>query len=327
MTDSSSPFVPGARPSNSSDDSTLRVREQHDAISIVRQLADRHVLRRYDGAAAAGSARLRLGRSGAVAARRTTASTRRRRARASFHDAFQFISRAPIRSSVASAMHLRRVHDVVDAALLVRLMRQLELARPVGDAVRHAGDARDVLVIVGAGAGDELGAAGRGRCRSDCSSARDHRRVVRRARRVDDHQIAQVEADAGRRRRGARRPARRSPCLVASKPSSIRNRRSNTARQRSATHGVWMPSDRLAAFDAVDVDRRVARARRHDRHRGACATRAPASAPRAPSCSSRAHAVDRADAEKRHAAVRRCGRAPSLRTSRRRDGRCRCGRR
>ena len=34
-------------------------------------------------------------------------------------------------------------------------MRELELARTVGDAVRHAGDARDVLVIVGAGARDE----------------------------------------------------------------------------------------------------------------------------------------------------------------------------
>ena len=36
-------------------------------------------------------------------------------------------------------------------------MRLLELARAVGDAVRHAGDARDVLVIVGARAGDQLG--------------------------------------------------------------------------------------------------------------------------------------------------------------------------
>ena len=38
----------------------------------------------------------------------------------------------------------------------IGLVRELELARPVGDAVRNAGNPRDVLVVVGAGAGDEL---------------------------------------------------------------------------------------------------------------------------------------------------------------------------
>src|SRR3954463_9552970 len=45
--------------------------------------------------------------------------------------------------------------DIVNRAVLIRLMREIELAGTVGNALRHAGNPRDVLVIVGAGASDE----------------------------------------------------------------------------------------------------------------------------------------------------------------------------
>ena len=51
----------------------------------------------------------------------------------------------------------------VDTAVFIRLMRQVQFAGTVGDAVRHAGDARDVLLIVGARAGDERGLPARHR--------------------------------------------------------------------------------------------------------------------------------------------------------------------
>ena len=46
---------------------------------------------------------------------------------------------------------LYRRSKVFDRAALVRLVRLFERARAVGHAVRHAGDSRDVLVVVGAG--------------------------------------------------------------------------------------------------------------------------------------------------------------------------------
>ena len=49
----------------------------------------------------------------------------------------------------------------VDTAVFIGLMRHVQFARPVGHAVRHAGDARDVLLIVRARAGHERGLAGR----------------------------------------------------------------------------------------------------------------------------------------------------------------------
>src|SRR4029450_4245920 len=49
-----------------------------------------------------------------------------------------------------------RVDEIVDAAPLVRLMRESENARPIGHAVRDAGNPIDVLVVVGTRAGDEL---------------------------------------------------------------------------------------------------------------------------------------------------------------------------
>src|SRR5439155_5539181 len=44
---------------------------------------------------------------------------------------------------------LRRADEIVDSAPFVGLMRDLELARAVRDAVGHAGNPRDVFVIVG----------------------------------------------------------------------------------------------------------------------------------------------------------------------------------
>ena len=42
--------------------------------------------------------------------------------------------------------------------VLVGLMGEIENARSVRDAVRHAGDPREVLLVVGAGAGDQAAA-------------------------------------------------------------------------------------------------------------------------------------------------------------------------
>src|SRR4051794_22829807 len=64
---------------------------------------------------------------------------------------FMFFSLSPVLHQVErrQRQHLGRVDDVVDAAVLVGLMRQLESARAVRDAMGHIGDARHVLVIVG----------------------------------------------------------------------------------------------------------------------------------------------------------------------------------
>ena len=75
-------------------------------------------------------------------------------------------------------------------------MSQDELAGAVGDTVRHAGHARDVLVVVGAGAGDQGGVAAEDAA-DRASERRNDRRVVGRARGMDDQPIVQLEADVG----------------------------------------------------------------------------------------------------------------------------------
>ena len=154
---------------------------------------------------------------------------------------------------------LRGVHQVVDAALFVRLVREIEDARAVGDAVRDAGDASDVLLVVGARAGHETAAAAEHAVRA---RGRAPRRRASRPACAPGARPSGRAARSGSPACRARRPSSSSTisALVASKPSSSRKRRSNTARQGSATHGVWMPSHRLAAVDAVDVQRRVPRA-------------------------------------------------------------------
>ena len=55
---------------------------------------------------------------------------------------------------MASAHDLGGIHHVVDVDIFVRLMRQIENARAVGDAIVHAADAVDVLLVVSAGRDD-----------------------------------------------------------------------------------------------------------------------------------------------------------------------------
>ena len=90
------------------------------------------------------------------------------------------------------------------AQVLVGLMRQVEDAGAVGDAVRHTGDARDVLLIVGAGAGDQLAASPEHAVQRALERSHD-RRAVGRPHRMDDHQVAQLVAEA---------PARRAATIV-----------------------------------------------------------------------------------------------------------------
>ena len=137
--------------------------------------------------------------------------------------------------------------DVLDTAVFIRLMRHIQLARPIGDAVRHARDPRDVLLIVGARAGDQRGRAGR-------SPARSHRSGRRSPARLPACGSARRSTDPRSRtspRASATAPSATSAAIsarVRSRPSSSRNRRSNTTRQRSATHGLgtsstgWPPS-------------------------------------------------------------------------------------
>ncbi len=92
-------------------------------------------------------------------------------------------------------------------------------------------------------------------------------------------------------------------CLVASKPSSSRKRRSNTARQMSATHGVWMPSTgwppkmplMLSVACRAPGGTTGTSVRRVGEHRQQLVANL---------LQQLAHAVDGADAEERHAAVR-----------------------
>ena len=180
-------------------------------------------------------------------------------------------------------------------------MRHLELAWSIRDAVGNAGDSRDVLVIVRARTGDKL-------CRlpehpSNRAIERgDERRAVRGGHRVDDHEIAQLAGDARQRRddplheRCDLAPARLEALLHQESPVEHRAAPVGDARRLDAV-------DWLAPFDAVDVDRGVARRRRDDRHRrGArCQHRLQLGPDRLEHVR---HRVDRIDAEKRHAAVR-----------------------
>ena len=58
---------------------------------------------------------------------------------------------SPSRSSSVSAITLAAVEHVVDADIFVGLVREIEDARAVGDAVLQPADAVDVLLVVGAG--------------------------------------------------------------------------------------------------------------------------------------------------------------------------------
>ena len=142
----------------------------------------------------------------------------------------------------------------------------IEFAGAVGHAVRHAGDLRDVLVVVGAGAGDERRLAAEHACGCAPVSAGmiGESSGVRVGCTISRSCSSKRMSGTSRRASSTQRHD-----LVASwrrSPSSSRNRRSKMARQRSATHGVCTPSDRLPALDAVDVDGGVTRARRHHRH-------------------------------------------------------------
>ena len=141
----------------------------------------------------------------------------------------------------ASAMTFVALTRSSIAAPFVGLMRQIEDAGPYATQLRTPPMRVDVLVIVGARAGDEPAAPAEHLLQSAFERG-DHRRVVRRAHGMHDHQIPQLISKSGDVGRGALEQRDDLRACVASKPSSIRNRRSNTARQRSATHGVWMPS-------------------------------------------------------------------------------------
>ena len=75
------------------------------------------------------------------------------------------------------------------------------------------------------------------------------------------------------------------------------------ARQESATHGVWMPSDRLPASNRVDVERRVTGGVRNHWHRRA-ARRQAWQKIAVHAIQDDPHVLDGADAVERHAAMR-----------------------
>ena len=197
---------------------------------------------------------------------------------------------------------LGRVDQVVDTAVFVRLVREIQDARAVGDAVRHAGDPRDVLLIVGPGAGDQAAASAEHAVQRPIER---RRRPANRPASARGARPSDRSARSGNRASSARWPSSSSTisAFVASKPSSSRKRRSNTARHVSATHGVWMPPHRLAAVDAVDVQRRVPRTRGNHRDRGRPRGEPRLQLPLHP-VEHEAHVLDRARPEERHAAVR-----------------------
>ena len=148
------------------------------------------------------------------------------------------LARLRARSTEGEGDHAGRVAEVVDRAPLVGLMRELEHARAVGHAVLDPGQAGEVLLVVGAGAGHE-----RGLPAPHLGDRAPERGGDRRARGrldgMDDHPVAQLVGEPGR---AARRLLEKRRALLrgaSSKPSSIRKRRSKMARQRSATHGDW----------------------------------------------------------------------------------------
>ena len=149
---------------------------------------------------------------------------------------------------------------------LVGLVREVEDAGSVGHAVPDSGDAVDVLVIVGARAGN----LHRGppenplRCRVRAPSPRATLQACARDGRPSGRAVRR-RALAYRRRRA--RAAPRSPPWFASNPSSSRKRRSKTARQRSATHGVWIPSTGCPPMMPLMFSVACRAAVRHHRHR------------------------------------------------------------
>src|SRR5260370_19106579 len=83
------------------------------------------------------------------------------------------------------------VHQVRDVHVFVRLMRDIQNARAVRDAVGDAGDAREVFLVVSAGAGDEAAAAAEDAVQGAVERAHD-RGPLRRRRRMDHHQVANL---------------------------------------------------------------------------------------------------------------------------------------
>ena len=129
----------------------------------------------------------------------------------------------------------------------------------------------------------------------------DDRGIVRRSCRMHDHQILQRVAEVGVSRRTDSSNAAIS-AFATSNPSSSRNRRSNTARHRSATQGVWIPCTGWPPFDPVDIERSPARAGRHDRHRrGSRGQPRQQLSPHARE--QHVHVIDRTHAMEGHAAV------------------------
>ena len=197
--------------------------------------------------------------------------------------------------------HFGGVHEVVDAALFVRLMREIENPRSVRDAMRDAGDAGDVLVIVGAGAGDQAAARGRAPAAAPRSSAATTGEPsgVRTG-------CTTIKSRISYRKSGTSRACASSSSTI----SRLRRVEAFLEQEPAIEHGAAAVGDarrldavdRLAAVDAVDVERRVPRARRHHRHR-----RRPRRELRlqlAPHAIEHdAHVLDRAHAMERHAAV------------------------
>ncbi len=98
--------------------------------------------------------------------------------------------------------HLRRIHHVVDADILVGLMREIEDPRPIGDAVVQMADAGDVLLVVGAGRDDVLGVLAEDRA-GRLGDAQPDRRVTVGHGRQGLEEIADGVAEVG--------PGRRQP--------------------------------------------------------------------------------------------------------------------
>ena len=129
------------------------------------------------------------------------------------------------------------------------------IAGPVGDAVGHAGDAREVLLIVGPRARDQAAASAEHAVQRALERA-DHRRPIRRPSRVDHHQVAKLVAECGTSRRGPSSSSTISalrgvePLLEQEAAIEHRPARVGDARRLNAVH-------RLSAGDAVDVERRM----------------------------------------------------------------------
>ncbi len=169
-------------------------------------------------------------------------------------------------------------------------------------------DARDVLVVVRAGARDECGGAAEDfRNRSSRERAISGE-SVRSPHRMDHHHVARARSPPPA-------PSRSDSIsfFAASNPSSRRNLRSKIAEQRSATHGVWDVLTGLASA-RIEFTLRVALPRPLEARPGpAWSLAASAGRELGPDgFEEAAHALDGADAEKRHAAV---GHAPVRFTS------------